>query len=429
MSWAQWFADSSVPGVLRARWFEQRHMLHHTRRWHRDRGPELRSAWLNGVGMLVWEVVFGSWVGWSARDRSMLRTMVAIERAFTRHLSAGVWTPLADGTNRAFEAGVHASRFELAGSVLWTLVNGSERDYDGPLLATRVGTGGRWFDLTAGREVRVTKGVVEGHIEAGGIGAVLTTDRPADLGIEALLRERAQALRSSDRRSPDRRADRLAARRVPPRATTEPGAAGMRAVQAYRGDLLVTWRLRETGLYGGAPFVDEWKPLPPRLHRRMASRRTVDVAPFLIASRPVTVGELARFREEHGSAPTMPRPFDPETPATGMDLAEARGFARWAGARLPTEDEWQVAAGQGLLEPGARSVWEWTESEHTDGRTRWCILKGGPDGGLTGSEWYVEGGRRPPTESLKLLLLGAGLSRSPWIGFRLARDTRSGPGR
>ena len=65
LSWAQWFADSRVPGVLRARWFEQRHMLHHTRRWNRDHSEELRSAWLNGVGMLVWENVFGSWVGWN----------------------------------------------------------------------------------------------------------------------------------------------------------------------------------------------------------------------------------------------------------------------------------------------------------------------------------------------------------------------------
>ena len=48
MSWAQWFADSEVPGVLRANWFERRHMLHHTRRWHRDHLDELHSAWLNG---------------------------------------------------------------------------------------------------------------------------------------------------------------------------------------------------------------------------------------------------------------------------------------------------------------------------------------------------------------------------------------------
>ena len=77
LSWAQWFADSRVPGVIRARWFEQRHMLHHTRRWNRDHGEELHSAWLNGVGMLVWDAVFGSWVGWNDRDRALLAAMTA----------------------------------------------------------------------------------------------------------------------------------------------------------------------------------------------------------------------------------------------------------------------------------------------------------------------------------------------------------------
>ena len=76
LSWAQWFADSNVPGVLRARWFERRHMLHHTRRWNRDHAEELHSAWLNGVGVLVWENVFGAWVGWNERDKELLRAML-----------------------------------------------------------------------------------------------------------------------------------------------------------------------------------------------------------------------------------------------------------------------------------------------------------------------------------------------------------------
>ena len=66
LSWAQWMADSEVPGVLRARWFEQRHMMHHTRRWNTDHTDELQSAWVNGVGVLIWDVVFGSYVGWSS---------------------------------------------------------------------------------------------------------------------------------------------------------------------------------------------------------------------------------------------------------------------------------------------------------------------------------------------------------------------------
>ncbi len=59
LSWAQWFADSEVPGVIRAKWYEPRHQLHHVRRWHRDHRDELQSAWLNGIGVMVWEVVFG----------------------------------------------------------------------------------------------------------------------------------------------------------------------------------------------------------------------------------------------------------------------------------------------------------------------------------------------------------------------------------
>ncbi|MER6767093.1 hypothetical protein ABT266_43595, partial [Amycolatopsis sp. NPDC000746] len=79
-SWAQFFADSPVPGVLRSHWYERRHMQHHVRRWHRDHTEELQSAWLNGVGVMVWEVVFGVWVGWSQRDAATVRRMVTVQR-------------------------------------------------------------------------------------------------------------------------------------------------------------------------------------------------------------------------------------------------------------------------------------------------------------------------------------------------------------
>src|SRR5439155_3563712 len=128
LSWAQWFADSEVPGVLRARWFEQRHMLHATRRWNRDHSDELHSAWLNGVGMLVWENVFGSWVGWNARDRSLLRAMLPVQRRYAGLLARGEWTPLAA---RSDDLQVVGSRWRDGETTLWALVNRADETFAG----------------------------------------------------------------------------------------------------------------------------------------------------------------------------------------------------------------------------------------------------------------------------------------------------------
>jgi hypothetical protein len=67
-------------------------------------------------------------------------------------------------------------------------------------------------------------------------------------------------------------------------------------------------------------------------------------------------------------------------------------------------------------------VWNLTDSEHTDGRTRFCILKGGSAWRSEGSEWYIDGGEQSSDISVKLLVAGAGVSRSSSIGFRCAAD-------
>ncbi|WP_152363708.1 SUMF1/EgtB/PvdO family nonheme iron enzyme [Microlunatus speluncae] len=402
LSWAQWFADSPVPGVLRTRWFEPRHQQHHVRRWHRDHAEELQSAFLNGVGVMVWEVVFGVWVGWSARDAATCARTTAIQRAASAWFRAGEWTPLAPLADEAEAARVYASAYTLAGTTLYAVINRGGTDYRGPVLPSTPGT--RVIELTGST------------VPAAGIAAWLALEPDADEPdwVEPLRGELAGLPHVADGRFPYRTARRLP---VPPST----GSPETPAVVLPAGDhrLTVRYRMRETGLYDEAPFVDEWKPLPPRLHDQRSTERLLHLDhPVAVAEVEVTAAELARFRGD--SAEVSPE----ERPATGVDLVEARAYAASVGARLPTEDEWQLAAR--LAGPRWRRlsprVWNWTESEHTDGRTRFVILKGGSDHAATGSEWYFDGGVREPEFSAKLLRQGFGLDASPSIGFRLAWD-------
>jgi hypothetical protein len=412
LSWAQWFADTNPPGVLRAHLFERRHMQHHIRRWHRDHSEELISAWLNGVGIMVWEVVFGAWVGWNERDAATLRRMLPVQRGLHRWLVDGDWTPLAV----CEQSGLVGSTFTLEGATLALLANTSDSD-----LSYQPDRDGVWIPLhepTAGDE---TTSIT---VPARGVAAALNV--PSEDAIPSGLDDLRAALAGrghvADASFPHRRA-----RRMPPPAWGGPSApAGVRvrlqhetvALDAGERVITVRYRQRETGMYEGAPYVDEWKPLPPRLHDQRTLERVVTLPGGIrVGAFEVSAADYAEFLAAIGEQ--IRADASPALPATTVTFARAREFAAWAGGRLPTEDEWQLAATERGFARRTPSVWNWTESEFSDGRTRFVMLKGGAHHVSEGSDWYFDGGMQHPEFSAKLLLPGLGVDASPSIGFRV----------
>jgi len=99
----------------------------------------------------------------------------------------------------------------------------------------------------------------------------------------------------------------------------------------------------------------------------------VALAPFAIATRPVTNGQYLEYVRSGGTPPRYWRrmdgawqerrfdrwqPLAQDEPVRHVSWHEAQDYCRWAGRRLPTEAEWTYAA------PSMRwgAVWEWTAS-------------------------------------------------------------------
>jgi ergothioneine biosynthesis protein EgtB len=177
---------------------------------------------------------------------------------------------------------------------------------------------------------------------------------------------------------------------------------------------------------GTAPLL-RWEPHAPGIHRigHKSSGFAFDnegpvhnayVNGFEIASRPVNNGEFLRFIRDggyerpefwlsdgwatrHRNCWTAPlywernesgwalftlrgmRPLDPDEPLCHVSYYEADAYARWVGARLPTEFEWETASDRcevsgnsldsGRLHPTSNGeayygdVWVWTASPYT----------------------------------------------------------------
>ena len=233
--------------------------------------------------------------------------------------------------------------------------------------------------------------------------------------------------------------------------------------------------VREIGHEGGDFAFDNEGP-----------RHKVWLDRFEIASHPVTHGDFARFLEDGGyrrpelwlsagwdlvnatgwQAPLYwesrdgewhtftlhgVAPVEPHTPVCHVSFYEADAYARWAGARLPTEAEWEVAASHSpiegnFLESGALhplalreaplrgglaqafgDVWEWTRSDYAPypGFRAATGAVGEYNGKFMANQYVLRGGScATPASHIRPTYRNFFPAEARWqfSGLRLARD-------
>ena len=215
----------------------------------------------------------------------------------------------------------------------------------------------------------------------------------------------------------------------------------------------------------GLTNPDQFIPYP-----KYSKQVPVRILPFLMDIYPITNKQYYDFLKATGYSPADTtnflkhwqagsyKPGEDNLPVVYVDLEDAMAYARWAGKRLPTEAEWQLAAqgtdgriwpwgdrmeddkcnrSDGHLTPvsafpGGSSpygvqdlvgnVWQLTGDVYENGSYTYVMIRGGSFFDPVSSEWYVKGGPQPLDHIQMLILLSPGFDRCSTVGFRCARD-------
>lgn len=429
MEWFQGIGWIYLPyypgGVLRNKWLERDHMMHQIHRAGKNHTNELHTAWMNGSGMVIWEDIFGIWNGWCERDKSIWRSIHPILRRYADIFSGEGWIPMQPTLNND----IYANLWEGDGIKIYTYINNASLPQEGDLIQVKHIPANQYFDLIEGKEIFPAiadgKATISGKMLPRGVGGLLIasqdklgTDFAAFLASQSEIKNRENLLTASSVLpvhlklvEPTKKYSTL---------TLPKGMIILKDTVYTQKDSV---RTRESGSFDNEKYMGGG-----------TIYRKVSIGKIAVDEKPVTNASFREFLLKSNYQPKCTDNFlrnwvngnppvgQENAPVVYVDIDDARAYARWAGKRLPSLEEWQYAMETGKPQYGTTRVWEWNESERYDGRVRFSMLKGGSDWAATGTKFYSTGGPQNPQYSAKYLFMYSGLDRIWTIGFRCVAD-------
>jgi iron(II)-dependent oxidoreductase len=440
-SWGQTILPYNNNGISRVKWLIPEHIQWKINRSETNRQNTLAYSWINAQGILVWENIFGYMNTWNAIDRQIMRKINAIYQQFGNLYTSDSWKPYLPGGHPK----VHISSWENKESKIWNIITDSAEIVNQVELSVS-DDAMQYYDLWSGEKLAVINQKVVVPVER--FGCVLGIKTHPSSAISALLRkqkkETATFLPATDLHMQFVSA-KLA--KAPPAISSGtfkiPG--NLLKVKAGEYNLVTKHFRREGGCFpdedgkNNNDYKVEYNSFGTQLIVHHTNITTND---FKIMPRVVTNSEFEVFIKatgfnpkdkvnflQHWNGKTCPDSIK-NKPVVYVSLEDARAFAKWAGMRLPTEWEWQVAGETYIKDFLFNQVFEWNESERFDGHNHFVSLRGGCAGWtLSTSYWYFPGspnknfpgGAQALDSHCKYFIMHAGYDRAGTLGFRCVK--------